>query len=502
MKAKLLIMILGITALLFTSCEDFLDKNPRDAISSQTFWNTEMDAEMGLAGVYSTLLNQSAYDHQRANFDCMTEIGYQYANHYETANIARGLIEPTLGGYISSIYSQSYKGIAVCNSFLDNIDNVDMDPAKITRYKSEVMFLRALFYFTLTEFYGGVPLPTKPVTIEEAKVAQSTKAEVVAQVLQDLDNAISGLPDAAYTDGHAVKGSALALKAKVLMHNENWSQAAAAASQVIQSGIFSLYTGNYQEMFLTVGQDNNPEIIFSAKYLNPDRNATWGPDIINGWWNSPSIQPDFPDYYECIDGLPIDQSPLYTGDPSDKTNRDPRFDYTVRYKDEPIVRSDGYEWSDWTAGAKGDAPMLKKYVNPESVPIDYSTLSDQDYIFIRYADVLLTYAESQNEASGPDQSVYDAVNAIRLRIGMPELPVGLDQAGMRDRIRHERMIELAGEGYRYWDLKRWKTAETIIPQIVDPGGVQRSFDPSKHYLFPFPQSEIDINENLVQNPNY
>ncbi len=501
MKAKIII-VLGVTALLFTSCEDFLDKNPRDAISSETFWNTEADAEMGLAGVYSTLLNQSAYDHQRTNFDCMTEIGYQYANHFETANIARGLIEPTLGGYISSVYTQSYKGIAVCNSFLDNIDNVDMDQAKITLYKSEVFFLRAQFYFTLTEFYGGVPLHLEPVTIDEAKVAQATKATVVSQVLADLDASIAGLPDVAYTDGHAVKGSALALKAKVLMHNENWSEAAATAKLVILSEIFSLYTGNYPEMFLTVGQDNNPEIIFSAKYLNPDRIATWGPDIIRGWWNSPSIQPEFPDYFECTDGLPIDESPLYQGDPTDKTIRDPRFDYNVRYKDEPIVRSDGFEWSDWTAGAKGDAPMQKKYVNPESVPIDYSNLCDADYIFTRYAGVLLLYAESQNEASGPDQSVYDAVNAVRSRVNMPPLPDGLDQSAMRERIRHERLVELATEGYRYWDIKRWKTAETIIPQITDPGGVQRSFDPSKHYLWPFPQSEIDINENLVQNPGY
>jgi hypothetical protein len=362
--------------------------------------------------------------------------------------------------------------------------------------------MRALSYFQLTEFYGGVPLYTLPPTVDEAKVAQSSKDVVVEQILEDLDDAIDALPDVPYTDGHAVQGSAEALMAKVLMHNERWAEAADAARQVMQSGHYSLYEGEYNEMFLTVGQDNNPEIIFSARYQNPDIYGSWGPDIIAGWWNSPSIQPDFPAQYQCTDGLPIDESPLYTGDPNDKTNRDPRMDYTVRYADEPIVRSDGYEWSDWTAGAKGDAPMTKKYVNPESVPIDYSVKSDQDYIITRYADVLLTYAESQNEASGPDQTVYDAVNEVRTRVGMPELPDGLSQAEMREAIRYERVAELAMEGYHYWDIKRWKTAETIIPEIVDPGGFYRSFDPSKHYLFPFPQSEMDVNENLVQNPGY
>ena len=116
--------------------------------------------------------------------------------------------------------------------------------------------------------------------------------------------------------------------------------------------------------------------------------------------------------------------------------------------------------------------------------------------------MLLIYAESQNEAVGPDQSVYDAVNEVRTRVGvdMPELDPGLSQGEMRERIWHERVVELATEGQHYWDIKRWGTAETIIPQIVDVGGFSRSFDPSKHYLFPFPQSEMDVNENLVQNP--
>ena len=501
MKTKLFI-ILGITALLFTSCKDFLERNPLDQLSSETFWNTEKDAQMALAGVYQAMFNRSTFDHQQVNWDCLTEMGFQHSNHNNTKDIGQGLLTPTTGGMQSSIYSDCYRMISRCNIFLENIDNVDMSAATIAQMKSEALFLRAYAYFILTQFYGGVPLYTTPPSVEDAKVAQSTKDVVTTQILADLDAAAAGLPDVAYTDGHAVKGSAIAMKAKVLMHNQRWSEAVTAANQLIGGPNFSLYTGNYEQMFLTVGQENNPEIIFSARYRNPDLNASWGPDIIRGWWNSPVIHHEFPDTYECIDGLPIDQSPLYTGDPTDKTNRDPRYDYNVRWSWEPIVRSDGYEWSDWTTGAITANPMMKKYVNPESVPIDYSNKCDADWIILRYAEVLLIYAECQNEASGPNQSVHDAVNAVRDRVGMPDLPAGLDQAGMRDAIRHERAVELTAEGARYLDLKRWGTAHIVIPTIIDEGGFPRTFSNPKHYLFPFPQSEMDINDKLIQNPGY
>jgi hypothetical protein len=373
-----------------------------------------------------------------------------------------------------------------------------MNENKKSQFKGEVMFLRALFYFTLTEFYGGVPLYTAPVDVASATVKQNTREEVVAQVLKDLDEAIKSLPATAY-DGHAVKGSALALKAKVLMHNNKWQEAANVANELIQSKVFSLYN-NYPDLFLNAGQKGNPEILFSTRYLNPDDFAVnYGPDVEFGWWNSLQPMKGLADAYECTDGLPITQSPLY--DPSKpKANRDPRFDYTIRLTSEPVVRSDGFKWSDWEGSFTGY--IVKKHIEPNNVPIDYSVRSDQDFVLMRYAEVLLIYAESKNEAGGPDQSVYDAVNQVRARVGMPALPAGLDQAAMRERIRHERRVEFGMEGLRYQDLKRWKIAETVIPSIVDPGGTQRRFDAAKHYLFPFPQSEIDINDKLVQNTGY
>jgi hypothetical protein len=132
--------------------------------------------------------------------------------------------------------------ISRCNIFLANVDAVVMDEKLKAQYKGEVQFLRAISYFTLSEFYGGVPIYTTPPTIEESKIAQSTKADVVIMILADLDAAIATLPDDAYS-GHAVKGSALALKAQVLMHNQRWAEAATTAKIVMTSGKFSIYKG-------------------------------------------------------------------------------------------------------------------------------------------------------------------------------------------------------------------------------------------------------------------
>jgi hypothetical protein len=207
------------------------------------------------------------------------------------------------------------------------------------------------------------------------------------------------------------------------------------------------------------------------------------------------------DEYECTDGLPISASPLYN--PSNwRLNRDPRLLLTIKAFEDSAVNSSGQKMSFSYNAISGTGYNPVKYCNWDVLPIDYSTLSEQDWILLRYADVLLMYAEAKNEANGPDAGVYSAINQVRTRAGMPPLPEGLSQGDIRTRIRHERRVELALEGIRWSDILRWKTAESYIPTVVDPGGTRRVFDPNKHYLLPFPQSEIDVNELLDQNPGY
>ncbi|MCD8176871.1 MAG: RagB/SusD family nutrient uptake outer membrane protein [Tannerellaceae bacterium] len=303
------IIYLSIITCLLTilSCSDFLELNPNDQLFRENFWQTEKDAQLALTGVYNQLRNAPSYNHGRILWDGLSDAAY--SRLYNT--IARGVIESTTGSIVSGIYSESYVLIGRCNNFLANIDRVEIDVDEKNKYKGEVLFLRALAYFTLTEFYGGVPLYTAPVTMEEAKVKQSAKEQVIQQVLTDLDQAISYLPDTAYR-GHAVKGSALALKAQVLMHNEQWPEAAKTATLIIEKGIFRL-SDNYPDLFLSEGQINNPEILFSVRFLNPDApcntSIDQNPDLIAA--HDLTIEPiqEYIDIFECIDGLPWNESP-------------------------------------------------------------------------------------------------------------------------------------------------------------------------------------------------
>ena len=337
----------------------------------------------------------------------------------------------------------------------------------------------------------------------ESKIKQSTREEVIAQVLADLDVAIETLPNTDYsTKGHAVRGSALALKSRVLLFQSDWAGAANAANQVISEGQFSLYEGEWKNLFLAEGQKNNPEIMFSTRYLNPDNFSSQDIRILwHGIWNP---RKELRDAFECIDGLPITSSPLY--DPNNwKLNRDPRLSQTIRAFEDPAVKASGQVVPFAYNGISQTGLEPAKGGNVEALPIDYSTKSEQDWILIRYAEVLLNFAEATNELSGPTPAVYDAINAVRARPGidMPPIPAGLTKDEMRARIWNERRVEFAFEGMRYRDIRRWKYAEAYIPSLVEPGSLlPRQFDPSKHYLWPFPQSEIDINPNLKQNPGY
>lgn len=500
--------IIGFIALyFFVSCEDFLDRNPTTQISSPTFWKTQNDADMALAGVYARLYSNTFSFEGVYSLDIMAgdaNEGAQSLGASSTGTFAMGIMEPTSGGLLANVYNDCYRGISSCNFFLDNIDKVDMPAATKTIYKGEVLFLRALFYFTLADLYGGVPLYTKtPVTIEESKIKQSTREEVIAQVLADLEVAIETLPNTDYsTKGHAVRGSALALKSRVLLFQSDWAGAANAANQVMSEGQFSLYEGEWKNLFLAEGQNNNPEIMFSTRYLNPDNFSSQDIRILwHGIWNP---RKELRDAFECIDGLPITTSPLY--DPENwKLNRDPRLAQTIRAFEDRAVKASGEVVPFAYNGISQTGLEPAKGGNVETLPIDYSTKSEQDWVLIRYAEVLLNFAEATNELSGPTVAVYDAINTVRARPGidMPPIPEGLTKDEMSARIWNERRVEFAFEGMRYRDIRRWKYAEVYIPTLVEPGSLlRRQFNPAKHYLWPFPQSEIDVNPNLAQNPGY
>lgn len=491
------------------SCgKSFLNQNPTDQLSTATFWKTQSDVDMALTGVYSHLIQ--GYDYTNSTntgqgwgagtpyWESLTDNAFSGA----FSNVSIGSIEATTGTIQSDAYNSSYEAIADCNIFLANVGRVPLSAPVMNQYIGEVRFIRAWYYFLLAQLYGDVVLTFQPLGNDPAtfQLPRTPRAVVIDSVLGDLNFAAANLPNTPYS-GHVVRGTALGYLAKVYLDLQQWQNAMTTAKTIMSEGQFSLYTGGYRGLFLKPGQNNNPEIMFSGRYQIP--NCYSPADYLYTY--SSSFQPMslLVSDYECTDGQPISQSPLYN--PANPyNNRDPRLLATVLVPG--VLYKGGIPFVPAAIGASAGF-LNKKGVDSTRATV-IGTQSDQDWDYLRYADVLLMYAEAENELTGPDNTVYTAVNAVRARPGvnMPPLPAGLSQDSMRTRIYHERRIELALEGQRYFDLKRWRLDRVIIPAIKDPSGAYRTF-PLRDTLWPVPQSEIDIansygNTGFKQTPGY
>jgi len=519
MRSKIYKIRLWLSAslmlLIAVSCNDqFLDKNPLDSVSSQTFWNTEADVKTGLAGVYSRL-QQNFLGYERVYLDGLSDNAFLDGGNGNQPNMqtmTTGNISPGTTGAIGNMYSTPYRAIASCNFFLDNVDKAPITNAQKTLYNAEVRFIRALSYFDLVQLFGGVIIYNHfPTTLESAKIAKSTKEEVYAFIQEDLDFAIANLPDEKY-NGHAVKGSAQGLKVRVLLTQEKWADAATLAQQIMTSGKFAL-SNNYASLFKTAGQalaTVNTEIMFSTQYLAPNNVQRTSPgaagmNIEFGWWSMIQPYSDLVNEYEMTDGKTSGESSLY--DPAKPyINRDPRMDLTIKLPGEVWKNNSGVEWSGSYVSVTGGF-LMEKYVDLSLAPFtsNTATSTDQDYIHLRYADILLMYAEAKNEATGPDATVYAAINQVRGRTGIAMPAIDQTKYGtkekLRDYIRHERRVEFAMEGQRYNDLKRWKIAHIKLPTLKTPTNTPLVFD-LKNYVLPFQTSELDNNPKLIQNEGY
>lgn len=514
MKLKNKIIGFALTGMMLTatSCSKNLDLNPLDSVSSQIFWASDADVQSGLAGVYSRL-QQNFLGYERVYLDGLSDNAYLDNNTNQTnmSNMTIGSISPGLGGALANIYSSPYRAISSCNYFLDNVGKAPISVTSKNVYMAEVRFIRALCYFDLVQGFGGVIIyKTFPATLDAAKIAKSSKEDVYAFIQDDLDFAIATLPDDKYT-GHAVRGSALAIKARVLVTQQKWADALVVLQTIMASGKYAL-SNNYAAIFKTAGQATaavNTEIMFSTQYLaptNPQRTSpgAGGMDIELGWYSLMQPYKDLVDDYEMTDGKSITTSPLYNA-ATPYANRDPRLDLTIKLPGEVWKNTAGAVWAGSYTSYTGF--ITEKYVDLSRAPFATTTssLTDQDYVHIRYADILLMYAEAKNEVSGPDATVYAAIDQVRGRTGinMPktdQIKYSTKET-LRDYIRHERRIEFALEGQRYNDLKRWNIAHIKLPMLKTPANVPLKFD-VKNYILPFQQSELDNNPQLKQNDGY
>jgi hypothetical protein len=524
---KKIYLLITCAGLLAAGCnKGLLDTSPHDRYTEETFWTTPEAANAGLVGCYSVLRNDGVFGGKNSNGGSSTAIweetlspnAYNYSNAYSFNSIASGQQMATTGGVVSGRYGDCYSGIGRCNTFLKKVDEVPgMDPAIVSRMKGEALFLRALYYFMLQNYYGGVPLILDPPNLEtQGSLPRTDRAAVVAQVLADLDAAAAALP-ASFSGanaGRATKGAAMALKARVLLYEASpllntandpakWQAAAAAAKAVMDLGTYTLFA-NYRNLFLQPNEGNK-EVIFDVQYVFPNQGSSF--DLICTQYNTNAPLLEFAQSYYMNNGLPISDPASGYDAANPYANRDPRLYATFTYPGD-MYRGKKIDSTRFAITGYG----MKKYSIYDSIvpPSDKSDLkdgqSDINFIVLRYADILLMYAEAQNEAAGPDATVYAALDAIRDRVKMPRIPAGLNKDQLRAEIRHERRSEFGGEGLYYNDIRRWKTAETVLnTNIYSWSGKyleKRSFDPKRDYWWPIPLGERDVNPALEQNPLY
>ena len=533
------------TVLLFagftSSCSDFLDRYPLDELSDSSFWKTENDAMMAVPDIYGCL----------PTWDQDEDINSDNAVHgikWAAGNISKGIYDP-----MDQSWAGSYTPIRQCNLVLEKVKDIEMSDESRKKIEGQAYFFRAFVYFNLIRSFGDVPYIDKPLNLTDVEdITRTPREEVYAKVMADFDKAIEYLPeewDAANTP-RVTKGAALAMKARAALYYSNWQVAADASKAVIDLGKYELYdagnTGKYQELFWEKS-DGCDENILYVQFNYPDKTH-----YLIGWecfptlgWGGMNPTQSLVDAFEDKDGAPISKSTIYNEKDPFK-NRDPRLEVNVLHDGEEMygvtikvkpLKSSGKTGIEQHGDATATGYYQQKWLDPSIDPQSEGWNMGKDWVVIRYAEVLLTYAEAMNELHPLSAESFDAVNQVRRRVGMPDLQntdpskptYCATQDELRKRIQNEWRVEFALEGgKRMWDIRRWGIAKEVLnapflglkmkpvegvvdgkPAIVDyilyEGEnikLAGSHYEDHNYLLPVPQKEIDLNPKLTQNPGY
>ncbi|MDT0677884.1 RagB/SusD family nutrient uptake outer membrane protein [Autumnicola musiva] len=522
---KKIILIITILSL-HIGCTSDLDLAPVDSQSELNYWETEEDARIFLNSMYADLMDADRY----LFLSTLSDDAYTKGRE-DFRNIASGSYGPT-NGVVTGVWTSRYEAIRRANIFFNNIDDVtEMTEEQRESLKAQGRFIRALHYFYLIDLYGDVPLITDEISIEESLTLERTdESTVLSFIYDELEQSIAGLPESypSEQNGRITKGAAIALKSRIHLYNEEYEEAANLAQELI--GQYSLFP-DYGALFKTENETAD-EIILSLQYIPIDRehNNQYSliPPSLGGNAIFSPLQ-ELINSYPTINGYAIDDPSAVYDENNPYENRDPRLEATIIYDEYQMTNFDGNQVTiDTSPGAAPDGLnyssnstptgyYVHKYFDPQA---RNQTNSGLNLILIRYAEVLLNYAEAKIELGTFNQQDWNTtIRAIRARAGLQgqalEFP-GNNQDLLRDIVRNERRIELAFEaGHRFFDIRRWRVAEDVLngwthgiktdESTEDNGYIRislRNFDPAKHYLWPIPQSERDINNNLTQNPNW
>ena len=548
-RSNHIIYLFLFVVLIATGCKKSLELTPKDQLSDASFWKSPNDFQLAANNFYYGLLQVPEY------IDNNSDIAFgQGANP-----VSNGSYLPAA---TSAVWDSCYFHIRSINYLIQKAPESKLG-ASIDRSVGEALFFRAYNYWNLVKAFGGVPKIDKvlDVTSPELYSPRATQSQIVDFILSDLDNAISKLPKQSQLTadelGRVTQGAALALKARVALYMGTWAKyhgdgdpakyltaAVNASNQVVTSNEYALYTDkgadSYKYLFILQGDDSK-EVILARRYYANRLVHNWTREL---WFNAMVPTKNMADLYLATDGKPIAKSALFQGYgtlTSEFQNRDPRMGMTFIIPGTTIFFEGGLMQPTYPGFTGSNAThtgyMIRKFLDET---IDATTFQGAyDFKEFRYAEVLLTLAEALYEQNGQisDQDLNRTINVIRGRVNMPALTnifVTANGLNMLNELRRERTVELAFEGYRRDDLRRWKTAEAVLPQAlkgvkftgtayqqrypdlkigtdiqVDENGfivaepaVARRFLP-KHYLDPIPLQQIQLSKGtLTQNPGW
>lgn len=581
---KKILLATVLWGILFTGCD--LERLPLNGPTAATFPASEEEAIQGLYASYKGLSSIDAASTPILHvMDNITDIGYARPGNNYTSPITSSLT--TDNALAIKPWGLHYKTIARCHLVLDNLENIRSGIGEDTyrQIDAELRVIRAYCYSQLIELYGDVPLVLHSVGLEDSDLPRTSKSQIQQWIIDEMDAVADILPPSQSAYGNVRAGSVAAhmLKARVALYSEKYDVAAVAAAKAIElaEGTFELTPFNNTLDYCNKTHDiGEPECsnIFGYDGYADSKEWIWTMEynqLISGnthnqgyymagrlgkgccYWGPTQ---NLIDSFQDKDGNPIDKSTIYDAN-NPFENRDPRLDmYCAR----PHARLMGIQFepntsfrnvNNYWGVIKGESSVPASVANTDATNAyrsfsgylwrkhtdnkDYdinsaSGVSDLDVGIFRYAELLLIYAEAKIEANDIDASVYDAINRIRLRAHMPKLPNNLTQQQLRTALRYERKIELCNDGFRWYDLRRWKIANTVMngyiylnrsaniwtkdvlvsidenySPIYNHTNAIKSFNTqevvyktNKDEYWPVPQSEMDANPNLVQNPNY
>lgn len=470
------------TALLLTACgKGILEKTPESSSTPENFYKNADDAKAAVSAVYDLMNTSEMYNQVMWILQDQSTDDAEWGNGRSTANQVKNDLDkytftPATATFLS-LWSAAYNAINRANAAIDRIPAITMDETLKSRLIAEAKFMRAFYYFTLVRLFGDVPLVLKETTsLNELQIERTPTEEVYEQILEDFTAAETVLPVtySAADKGRATKGAAKAFLAKTYLTRQQWATASAKAKEVIDLGAGYDLWANFADAFL-IENENGKESIFEVQ-----SNGVLG---VEGSWMQGYMRPPF-DRVNNIAGFGDDPATqnLYNAYSAD----DKRRNFTLK-----VYSTTGTPAPPSTVVFPG---YVAKYLDPAATG---NSNGSNNFPVIRYADVLLMYAEALNEQTPNNTEAYNAVNRIRNRAGLPNLTAGLSQSAFRDSVLLERRLELAFEGHRRYDLIRTKKLVSAMNAQNPSIKVE-----AHHYLLPIPQTERDVNPLLTQNLGY